>query len=82
MLKIVLVYVSNASIKKPEHETGADTGFFSWGVQTWIFYQGGPKLNFRACQRKKEGITLHFENFSCSSRLLIPYMVFVLSDCV
>ena len=39
-----------------------------WGrVQFWIHFRGGgggPKLNFKPCQRQKEGITLHFENSS------------------
>jgi len=49
---------------KEKQQSGADTGFFSRGGPTLEFFPGGrgPKLIFRPCQRKKEGITLHFEN--------------------
>ena len=44
-----------------EHKRhGRIQDLFPGGVQPWNF--PGPKLNFRPCQRKKEGITLHFEN--------------------
>ena len=31
-------------------------------MQTSKCFHGGPKLNFRQCQRKTEGFTLYFEN--------------------
>ena len=57
-----------------------DTAFLSSGGTTLIFFPGGPKLNFRQYQRKKEGFTLDLQNLRWGpvpwSPLLYPRMNF------